>query len=475
MTKLSKKAKAFFCALLLLLLINFIAGTAQAAETITWSFTTVDKGVVDTDDNGKYLSLYYDSGSELFTMSWYDETNSSLRYGECYASTDCSNSANWTKTTVDNSADVGLFTSINRKMISYYDATNKNLKLAWYYGGGLGNCTDNNWFCMTVDGSANNDVGEYTSLTRDPQIGMSQCGNRGAAISYYDATNGALKYAQKVTDDPPECDDYVIETVDNNTNNAFDGQYTSIEWNTSNYRPTISSYSENPSGDGFLRYAEKVGGAGGDCTNTAWECTTVSTAAGKKYGQHTSLAGYDDKGVWMPGISHYDGVDNNLRFAYFDSVNWNDTLIDANGTVGEWTSLAYQTDVWTNGGPWHISYYDATSKLLKYANGQVADGNCDDTGGAPDWDCYKTNTPSPDSGTNYGLYTSIVVPAASNQIAIGYYNTENNGDAKIALGKGPEPQQPAIPEFKNYWYIAIAAVAALALFFVVRSQFEKKK
>jgi hypothetical protein len=60
--------------------------------------------------------------------------------------------------------------------ISYYDANNGDLKLAWLNGGV--------WIIQTVD--SDGDVGEASSLAL----------NRGRPhISYYDATNGDLKYA----------------------------------------------------------------------------------------------------------------------------------------------------------------------------------------------------------------------------------------------------------------------------------------
>jgi uncharacterized repeat protein (TIGR01451 family) len=61
--------------------------------------------------------------------------------------------------------------------ISYYDAINGDLKLAYLKGGV--------WIIHTVD--SNGDVGQYSSLALNP----AGC----PTISYYDATNGDLKYA----------------------------------------------------------------------------------------------------------------------------------------------------------------------------------------------------------------------------------------------------------------------------------------
>ena len=73
--------------------------------------------------------------------------------------------------------------------ISYYDATNGNLKLAW-------DQNDNGTFdageITTVDSTG--DVGEYTSLAFDTSGGL--------AVSYYDSSNGDLKLAS--SSPPPQ-------------------------------------------------------------------------------------------------------------------------------------------------------------------------------------------------------------------------------------------------------------------------------
>jgi hypothetical protein len=345
------------------------------------------------------------------------------------------------------------------------------------------------------------------------------CPNLQAVISYYDVDNSALKVARKgVVNDWPNCNSFTLETVDNNDSNDFDGKGTSIELIGIGGLAIAYSSQDTASGDGILMYTEKVGSGGTGCSNSTnpgtWTCVNAGSIRNAKVGQYPSLAGYEDRETgWVAGISHYDGTNKDLYFTTGSLGGvWSTTLVDETGDVGEYTSIAYAPGVWTNGGPWHISYYDASDLVLKYANGTIVGGTggtCEALGGPGDWDCYKANTPVRDA-TDYGKYTSIVVPAggrapigvfktgrnteminqafaaqttidggggASNQIVIGYFNaSQNGGDAKITFGKGPEPEQPkAIPEFKNYWYIAITAVAALTLFFIVRWQFKKKE
>ena len=101
----------------------------------------------------------------------------------------------WVNAEIDTPGDTGQYVSVaihpgnGNIYISYYDATNQELRLA-LSGRGASNCGPNggpsgNWHCMTVDSGA--DVGKYSSIAVDP--------NGGLGIAYYDATNGHLKYA----------------------------------------------------------------------------------------------------------------------------------------------------------------------------------------------------------------------------------------------------------------------------------------
>jgi hypothetical protein len=92
----------------------------------------------------------------------------------------------WVAETVDSDGDVGSYTSIAMDSldyvhISYYDATNDDLKYATNASG--------SWVTETVDSAE--DVGRYTSIALDSSDNVH--------ISYYDDTNGDLKYATNVT------------------------------------------------------------------------------------------------------------------------------------------------------------------------------------------------------------------------------------------------------------------------------------
>src|SRR5437773_9016630 len=102
----------------------------------------------------------------------------------------------WIVEPVDTAGDVGAAPSMalddsGDLVVSYYDATHRDLKLAREVRGG--------WLIERVDTAGN--VGRYSSITSFPG---------GVGIAYYDATLGALKYAER----PVGALEWQIQVVD---------------------------------------------------------------------------------------------------------------------------------------------------------------------------------------------------------------------------------------------------------------------
>ena len=113
------------------------------------------KTIIDSSGQvGVYISMAVD-GSGKVHVSYYDETNTALRYAT-------NATGAWVKTTVDNSGDVGKCASIavdssGKVYVSYFDFINTALKYATNATG--------TWVKKTVDNSA--DVGWDTSIAVD--------------------------------------------------------------------------------------------------------------------------------------------------------------------------------------------------------------------------------------------------------------------------------------------------------------------
>ena len=162
--------------ILVLLMTVALAALVAPAGALTWTTTTVDS----TGSAGYYTSLAITSGNP--SISYYDATNSDLKY---VRATDASGTAWGTPITVDSTGSVGRYTSLaitnGNPSISYYDNTNGDLKYV--------RATDASgtaWGTPEIVDSTGS-AGLFTSLAIT---------NGNPSIGYYDATNADLKYAR---------------------------------------------------------------------------------------------------------------------------------------------------------------------------------------------------------------------------------------------------------------------------------------
>ena len=335
---------------------------------------------------GKYTSTTIGTDG-LPVISYYDATNGNLKVAHC-GNAPCSFGN--TITTVSSIGDVGHFTSIaigtdGLPVISFYDATNGNLKVAHC---GNAPCSSGNTI-TTV--SSIGDVGHFTSIA----IGTDGL----PVISFYDATNGNLKVAH--CGNAPCSSGNTVSTVDS----AGDvGKYTSIAIGTDGL-PVISYYDIT----NFQLKVAKCGNAACSAGNTEfivdslgntgwhtaitigldglpviayWEgggadlwiakCGDAACSAGNTLTKiDTDNAGYFNSisigPDGLPIISYYAGSPNNcLKVAKCGnaacSAGNTITTVDSGGEVGQFTSITIGTD-----GLPVIAYYDVTNEDLKVA------------------------------------------------------------------------------------------------------------
>lgn len=308
----------------------------------TWSVDTVD----NSSQVGEYTSVgHYSDGDP--GISYYDANLGNLKY----AFND--GGAGWTIEVVDNNTNVGQYTSLqinisDHPKIAYYDVGSGDLKHASFNG--------SSWTLETVDSAG--DVGQHIDLELTS-------GTERGAVAYYDVTNGDLKYASY------NGSSWDIETVDS-TGDV--GRYASLELRPDN-DPVILYYDET---NKKLKIAEKDSGS--------WTIETVDyvpkspSPASAHYGEYCDLVIESDGDLH---ISFYDATNTNLIYGYSDGAQWGfkiadganvedgnvvgESEFDFTGNVGKWTSIGLRQD---NGAP-GISYFDESEGILKYVEGVV--------------------------------------------------------------------------------------------------------
>jgi hypothetical protein len=213
-------------------------------------------------------------------------------------------------------------------------------------------------------------------------------------ISYFDETNGDLKYARW------DGGSWRIETVDFL---GYVGDFTSLSLDAKGY-PHIS-YARYGGIELYdLKYARWTG--------SEWDIQTVDSEG--NVGLYTSMA-LDANGY--PHISYFDRTNESLKYARWTGSEWDIQTVDSEGNVGLYTSMALDA----NGYP-HISYFETNGPLeetLKYAR----------------WTGLKWDIQTVDSGW-VGRYTSIALDA-SGYPHISYYESLNY-DLKYARWTGSE-------------------------------------
>jgi hypothetical protein len=232
------------------------AYSARNDGTGLWTVGTIDTG----GDVGQYASLAV-MADGFPAVAYYDVTGGNLKFAR---NNTVNGSGTWTTTTVVNTDDIGQYASLatlaaNVPGIAYYDVTNADLKFARNAaadGSGA-------WTITTIDSTGN--VGQYASLVVLPS-GF-------PAVAYYDATNGALKYA--VNDTTDGSGTWTLTTVDD-TGDV--GQYASLNV-LGDGSPGIAYYDVTNSALKLARFG------------SAWVLETVDQSSGQYNSLGTTFDG----------------------------------------------------------------------------------------------------------------------------------------------------------------------------------------
>ena len=339
----------------------------------------------------------------------------------------------WTVTTIDSDGDVGSYNAIAQAStgtlyISYFDATNGQLKLATDASG--------SWETSVVDDEGT--CGEYSSIAVDESGAVH--------IAHYDSDDtGALRYATDATGD------WVTETVQDGAglyasiavDDAGSVTIAHVDVDEAEFRVSTNATSDWVTeavdtadtdwsvfsdtslvvdGDGKAHAVYHLSDDGDTAENDvlyatnasgAWVTETVDSAENTEitygslalgddgaahvayyyhgYGQYYSALMYatnaggsfaSEPVEWSefngtynsigtdggrPYISYFDLYNGAVKFATPGTDEWAVTVVDS-GTVGQGTALVVE-----DSGHMHVSYYDQGNGDLKYAAGVPAE------------------------------------------------------------------------------------------------------
>lgn len=393
----------------------------------------------------------------------------------------------WDTILVDASLSVGQYTAMvfdnyNRPFITYYDAHNGRLKLA-YLNGGV-------WNILVVPDAtviAPTSLDEQTAapveetvapasvedpaasatpetpiapeepstlerieeilaanpgevLTPDFQIGTAigygkfssiaiDRGN-GFHISYYDELDGTLDYQYW----NGIAFDGVI--VHHYTDQGRTGLWTSIQvdWN---YGVHIAFMSEKYDD---LMYAYRA--------PNQWPVKTwdVETAHGDTATTRINVGSFASLALdtnYRPHISYYDFSNDNLRHAWRTTAGeWRNENVDSSGNTGWYTSIAIDTD-----NRIHISYFDVSDGDLKYA--RYVNG---------DWTTRTLDSSGPGKS---GMFTSLDLDISQRPGV--FYTNGGIGALKYIHSTSSNSSTWSTPSYVSYYFRDVGQATSLAL------------
>ncbi len=325
----------------------------------------------------------------------------------------------WTKELVDayDGAQVGTHVAIahhpktGATYISYHDAENGDLWMAYEVTPGKGNCPNNDdWQCVLVDDSDDN-VGRYSSIDvtyvegSSPSLSYTKIG-----IAYYNATKRSLKYAEciKTLVNPPTWTKYAVDAPGFSTESR--GAYISMKFDNYN-KPAIGYHARNSANSIYgavkvARYVES-GGTGCNGGSPTWSCEIVDRIIDDPNNTtHGSYVSIDFHYTGVLFVAFFNSENNSLDYAWkrndgtCSNPEWYCSTIDQGPGRGKHISLHANDSI---NDAIKIAYYDQSAGKIRYAERiNTGDGNCTN----PFFNCYAIDTVGTPIG-NYGLSMAI--------------------------------------------------------------------
>lgn len=332
------------------------------------------------------LGLFYDRGDGYWSQVRSSATPITGSGSGCADS-------NFSCSDIDSSATItdNTSTAIDSKghpWISYYDSTNKHLKVATYVGGSNGNCTNNAWNCLTIGNSAGAGDGRYSSIAIDPQDHV--------WVAYYDANGSQVMIAENIAGSGCASSAWTCTAVKSSVtmNSSLIGDNIALAISPSGY-PAIA-FRNHSASDG-LYFVQSVA-SGGDCTPGTW--TGCASAIDAGVSDTLTLAFAPDGTPWIAvqdvKLEVLRRVGNSAGTGC-NSSQWTCTTIETTNN-SQYPSIAFAPD----GNPW-ISYYyvNGTSSLrvAKYLAGATTGTGCS----VNTWTCTTVDAASTDEGQDTSM------------------------------------------------------------------------
>ena len=351
---------------------------ASAADGSAWSTELV---IDNLGTVGQWVSMSVINGNPAIAYNRQTSGASGLTYMRANDTTGTTWPGIGNGVVVDHTGGAGSgnfcsLTTVNgNPAISYYDASSGQKHLKYVRATDASGTT---WGSpLTVDPTAN-DVGQYTTLV---------VVNGNPAISYYDVTNGDLKYVRATDASGTTWGTPVVVASTGDV-----GSHASMVVVDGN--PAISYYDLT---NGDLKFVRAS-----DASGTTWG-SPLSVDTTGNVGQYTSLAIITGK----PAISYYDVTNGNLKYVQADDVDgtsWTSPQTwDNNGLnfVGANTSLIAVA----SGAP-AVSYQDTTNTLLNWTLGYLPPTV---TAISPNSGSTAGGTPVTITGTNFINTTNVTI------------------------------------------------------------------